>query len=85
MTTCTCPHLNVLQAVQSMCSLQRLESPFARRSGCQCLTRGGRLSRPLRPTQLCRSVTDPLSEEGCLMRAQTDKSLLTPGCYLGCT
>lgn len=34
-------------------------------------------------SQLCPSVTNPQSKEGCLMRALTDKSLRTQGCYLG--
>lgn len=56
MTTCTflcvCPLVEVCVCVfavgaQYMCSSQRLESPFVLQSGCQCLTQGGRLSRPL--------------------------------------
>lgn len=57
---CICPLTNVcaLLAVQYMYS-SVWKVHLCGRSGCQCLTQGGRLSRPLHSTQLCRSVTDP--------------------------
>lgn len=86
-TTCTflCGCL-LLAVYGEVCAASEwLESPFVRCSGCHVsywgvggVGCGGGWWRPSVSPSPRHSASDSQSEEGCLMWAQTDKSLLTP-------